>query len=306
MKLSLVFNVYNEAHFLGHLETILPHVDETIIIEGGAIGPSTDTTVDILKEYQKTFPIKLLRGTFRRDDDGGYKQEEMKNIALDKVTGDFIIFHHADIVYDAEAIVRMREYIEQFPDKALFFAPMLELFFDMKHIRLYKFEKEGMLYRPLCGDVPLVSMAYRPHFRMLKSIGMHLQESWTPYDTMLMPNMQRYHLCFVAPFPNQVEKHVRRITQRDWGDLGEELLLSGYEAVFKTALEHVEGYATDPCQFDFYGELPDTLKDKDYSAFDGREEFYDNIEVHKERLARYYVPGFYQTDKYKKWEGGEK
>lgn len=299
-KISLILNLYNEATMLEHLDVVLRHVDEAIVIEGSPIGPSIDATVDIIKAYQKVYNIKLIQGTFRRHD-GGYAQSRMRNILLDNVSGDFVMVHHADLVYDDDSMIMIREAIEKYPDKAVFYTPMREFFFDMRHIRLYCFEPETCLHRPLCGDVPIVSMKYRPRYHTCLTTGLSLHESWTPYDALFMPDVRRYHLCFVAPFAYQVEKHVRRITQRDWGDKGEGLLLAGFEAVFKAAVDHVESYPEDASMFDFFGTLPSGLKDKTYCAFDGRPEFYENIEKYKTRLMKYYDAEYYQSDRYEVW-----
>jgi hypothetical protein len=98
-----------------------------------------------------------------------------------------------------------------------------------------------------------------------------------------------------------VEKHVRRICQRDWGATGDKILLKGFEPVFQQALEHVESYPVDTSAFDYYGEYPESLKDQHYCAFDGREEFHDNLDKYKERFSAYYPTGYYNSDKYAGW-----
>ena len=72
----------------------------------------------------------------------------------------------------------------------------------------------------------------------------------------------------------------------------------GYESVFEAALSCVENYRPT---FDYCGDYPECLGDSKMSVEDGKEEFYDNIEVYKERYSAYYEQGFYNTERYKPW-----
>ena len=304
-KLSLILNVYNESDMLEFLPTILNHVDDAVIIEGGAIGASVDDTYEKLQDLQRQYPfIKLRRGVFRREDDGGYNQSVMKNLMLEESTSNHVMYHHSDIIYDNESMISLRESIDRFPGKAIYYAPMQEFIYDMAHIRLYQFNPESMLPRPLCGDVPIYSKQFEPFYFEKPTIGLHFRKQWDIHDTLYLPDLRRYHLCFVRAFPHQVEKHVRRICQRDWGDLGEKLLLEGFDVVFDWAVKHAESYPQDGSKFEYSGKYIDCLRDKNYCAFDGREEFCDNFDKYKERFSAYYQPEYYHSDHYTEWSPG--
>lgn len=288
-KITLLLNVYNEADMLPYLDVVLKYVDEAIITEGSAIGLSIDNTAEIIKGYQKKYPIKFFQGTFIRDD-GGYAEADAKNQMLEAVSPDstFIMLHHADLIYDVKDMVMFREAVDKFPSKAIFYTAMREFLYDMEHIRLYSFPPEDMLHRPLVGDVPAIATRLDLYYLHSPGIALQAKKSWQPNESLFMPDVVRYHLGFVRAFPYQVEKRLNHITQRDWGERGEELISQGFNAIFNAALEHVETFATDPSIRDYFGNYPRIFNGRKFSVLDGRGEFYDNIEKYKERLYGYY------------------
>lgn len=301
-SLCMIMSVYNEAEMLKYLEPTLRHVDEAVIIEGGPIGLSTDNTAEIIREYQSRYPIRFIQDTFRRED-GGFDHASMKNMFFDHVKSDFIILQHADLLFrDESCLTAIREAIDRFPEKMVFYWPALEFYRDMDHVLLHGFTKEPKFPRPSCLDALVFNMKMEPYFSNHPTVGMHYKVDWTSFDALLLPDVLSYHMAFVKPFPDQVEKHVRRITQRDWGSGGEQLLLAGYEAVFEAAVKAVETYDKQP-SYDFFGRYPDVLGGKKYSVMDGRQEFYENIMAYRNRFAAYYEKEYYQGS-YKPWLEG--
>lgn len=286
MKLSLILNVYNEADILEYLDVVLRHVDQTIITEGSAIGVSNDGTGEIIKEYQKEYPyITYFQGEYARED-GGWAQAISKNRMLQEVTGDYVVLHHSDLIYDEEGMIRLREAIEKFPHKAVFYAPMREFFYDMEHIRLYYWEAESWLPRPLTGDVPAFAVRSDPIYTD-KTIALQLRGWRDMHDGLFMPDVKRWHLGFVRPFPRSVEKRLNDIANRDWGD-SDQIINQGFEAMLEAAINHVESYKTDASMYDYCGDYPEILNGRRFSVNDDREKFYDEIEKYKERFYLYY------------------
>lgn len=298
--LSMICNVYNEAEMMPYVEPLLSMVDQAVFAEGGPIGASIDGTgaiVSALAEQHRH--VKAISDTYRRAEDGGYDSARMRNSMVEQCTCDFILYHHADIVYGDGSFAMLRDAIDKFPDVDIFYSPLYEFFYDLRHLRLYPAVEE-MHPRPLCGDSLVYKASAGVRFRQRPYTGLYLEKSWDGMNTQFLPDVKRFHLAFVRPFDLQVEKHVRRITQRDWGDVGEPLLLDGFDAVFEAALGHVETYPRLP-MFDYFGICPESIKGKDYCSMDGRQKFYDSIERYRERYSRYYGYEYYHSANYERW-----
>ena len=286
MKLSLLLNVYNEADILEYLDVVLRYVDQAIITEGSSIGISNDGSGDMLREYQKKYPhLMLFHGEYVRED-GGWAQAVSKNLMLLEVTGDYIMLHHTDLIYDEGDMIKLREAIDKFPQKAVYYTPMREFFYDMQHIRLYHWPLEGMLPRPLIGDVPAFAVRTDPIYYD-PNIALSLREWRDIHEGLFLPDVRRWHLGFVRPFPRSVEKRLNDIANRDWGN-SNEIINKGFEAMFQAAVDHVESYKTDGSMFDYCGDYPLTLQGRRFAVTDDREKFYDEIERYKERFYLYY------------------
>lgn len=270
--ISLKLITYNEAFYLPHsLKTVLPYVDEAIIVDGGPEGPSTDATLDVLEGFRQEYPdkVKYFAGTYRAAD-GSWDEMTQANRTLEHITSDFLMLHHSDIIYDEEDMAKIREAVEKFPDKKVFHCNMIEFFYDMQHVRLYPNSIETLLPKPITGDVPIISMAIHPRY-VGNAVLDH--DGFTVADTLFMPDVKRYHFGWVKPFEKQVEKHFKYMkhVRKE-----EAILAGGDEAIMAWAVEHVLSYATDPSKFDYYGSYPsivDELGLHDISSMDGYEEF---------------------------------
>jgi hypothetical protein len=305
----MIMNVYNEADMLEYLAEVLPYIDELVVAEGSPIGPSVDSTVETLEEVadRHGVALTLLRDTYRREEDSGYDSARMRNSMLEATTGDFILYHHADVVYGEGCFALLREAVDTFPHMDIFYSPLTEFFFDMRHVLLHVPVREEHPRR-LCGDALVYKAGIGLAFVQKPLTGLVINKPFRPIGvpgsvkSLLLPDVKRYHLCFVRQFSHQVEKHVRRITQRDWGEAGEPILQAGYETVFDTALKHVEDYPKALGMFSYCGSYPSVLEGRRLSAFDGKGEFYKNLESYKQRFAAYYNPSVYEAAKYVPWQ----
>jgi len=305
MKVSLYMNVYNEAICLPYMESILPYFDEIVIAEGSPIGLSIDDTANIIREYQKKYPIKFFQDTFRRESDGGYDSARMRNLLLDECTGDFVVYHHADMVYDAKSIEIFREVIDKNPTCDLIYHDYIQFYHDMKHLHLFDTSFEDSLKKLASGDTLAYNVNLGLKYVDRPRIGLNMTVKMPSEFTQLyVPQVTKYHLAFVMPYAYQVEKHVRRMTQREWDAYGETYLLDSFEAVFQRAIKEAEDYKEISLgTYPYCGYFPDELRDKNYCSFDGREEFYDNIDKYRERFSLYYDYDYYHSDKFEAWKG---
>lgn len=277
MKLSMIVEVYNEERCLPYcLKSMLPYVDECIIIDGSENGPSTDKTPEIISIFKNIYPEKIISlfGTFRRDD-GAWDDTAQSNKAFSLVTGDFVMRTHADIVF--ENMEHLRDIVEKFPEKKVFYCPLIEFFYDTKHIRLYGNNIEPSLPVPITGDVPVIAMSLNPRF---EDIGKYRRSSlqangFGREDILYMPDVKRFHFGWVKPFKDQVLKHVKYIMRGDHEAGGEELKNQGIKAVFDWAIKHVLSYKDDFSMFDYAGEYPEKVAWdlRNMSVEEGYEEF---------------------------------
>lgn len=280
MKLiSMIVEVYNEEKLLPYcLKSMLPFVDECIIIDGSENGPSTDDTSKIVMTYQRQYVDKIIyhSGTFQRDD-GAWDDTSQSNKGFELATGKYIMRTHADIVYDYSDMADLRAIVYQYQDyHKVFYCPLIEFFYDVNHIRLYPHSLEELLPRPLVGDVPVIAKSIHPHF---EDVGPYrrsgLQSSGFGMDDIIyMPHVKRFHFAWVKPFKDQVLKHVRYIKRGDHEVHGEELKLQGEKAIFDWAIKHVLSYSSDPGMFPYAGEYPAfCLPLVGMTSMDGYEEF---------------------------------
>lgn len=278
MKLSMIVETYNEEQCLSCcLKSMLPYVDKCVIIDGSENGPSTDKTPQIINVFKSIYPEKIisLSGVFRRDD-GAWDDTAQSNKAFSLVTGDFVMRTHADIVFDN--MEHLRDIVEWFPEKKVFYCPTIEFFCDTEHIRLYGNTIEPLLPTPITGDVPVIAMSINPHFEDIgeyRRSSLQANSSFSSKDILYMPDVRRFHFAWVKPFKDQVLKHVRYIMRGDHEAGGEELKAKGKEAVFDWAIKHVLNYKDDPSLFDYAGEYPEKVawELRNMNVMEGYEEF---------------------------------
>lgn len=268
MKISMLLPVYNEGLLLSYsLQATLPYVDEAIIINGSQWGPSTDETKHIIDTYISQYgkKIKYYEGTFVKED-GSWDETAQRNKGLSKVTGDFLMPHCGDMIYDEADIIKMREAVDKFPDKKIYHCFFLEFFCDTNHIRLYRDARHFASWFPVpvIGDIPVLSMSLNPYYENGPQLRIN-EDDLIPSDFVYVHNAVRYHYGWVKPFEAQVEKHVRNVQLRQWGEHGEALLQHGEKAIYIWAINHVLEYDRMTCKHAFVGEQPRIMNNKHFS-----------------------------------------
>lgn len=286
MKLSVIMEVYNEELCLPYsLGSLLPYVDECIIVDGSENGPSTDSTQAIVDQFAGNYPgiIIYVSGEFVRDD-GAWDDTAQSNMAFGMVTGDFVMRTHADIIYERRSMVMLRQIVEKHLDKRYFYCPLLEFFYDTDHIMLPSHLKvESSLLRPMCGDVAVIAMSANPHF---EDLGEHRRSSlcatidWKN-DLIYMPHVRRFHYSHVKPFKEEVAKIVKYIKRGDFETAGADLLALGEQSVWDWAIKYVENYKDHPQLRQYAGVYPREAEAlRSMNTMIGHDEFMGN---YKER-----------------------
>ncbi|MFZ2201975.1 MAG: glycosyltransferase family 2 protein [Microgenomates group bacterium] len=112
MKLSIITPSYNQAAFLE--QTITSVVSqrgrfdlEYLIMDGG----STDSSVDIIKEYAQRYP-QVIKWQSKKDNG----QVDAINQGVKKATGDIVAFLNSDDYYLPGSLAKVAEYFTSHPD----------------------------------------------------------------------------------------------------------------------------------------------------------------------------------------------
>lgn len=120
MKIYVETTAYNEEYLIGaSLKSVYDFVDEIIVVDGSAYGPSTDRTAErALAVGEK---VKLFKGTFTlpiaRPDGSTYLawgERDQRQACLDKMEKSFdnwCIAHDADEIFDPRYLQRLVEHI---------------------------------------------------------------------------------------------------------------------------------------------------------------------------------------------------
>lgn len=264
MKLSVILPVYNEERILPFaLETMLPYVDQCIIIDGSEEGPSTDGTTSVIHKFMGDYPgvIEYLQGIFRTED-GALDDTANSNLGFEHADGDFIMRTHADIVYEHEDMEKILDALVSYPQKRYFYCPMIQFCWDTQHVLLPSVLKaEDCLHRDMCGDVVVLSRDTNPRF---EQIGKWSRSSLVTdpidwfNDTLLLHGVNRYHFGWVKPFQAQVDKILCYIAKGDYEEEGERLQAMEGQDLQAWASERVLEYSpvTHPQVFPYYGPFP--------------------------------------------------
>jgi 2-polyprenyl-3-methyl-5-hydroxy-6-metoxy-1,4-benzoquinol methylase len=271
--------VWNEEICLPcSLKGLLPNVDELVIVNGGPHGPSTDSTKAIIDNAIAAYPekIKYLEGTYLRED-GAWDETRQVNDGIAQITGDYMMRTSADIIFDDADVGMIRQIIERFPDRRLFYSPMIDFGGDTEHIILQgHMTEEEILPREIVQADGLVwSMAAKPHAVEVGERRLYGMVADIDYskDILYMPHVKRFHYGYVKPFEWLVTKYVRLISAKhheNW----EELQRQGEKAMLAEAIHWVSNLKnTLPAQ-PYTGCYPvngEPLRSMD--VMDGYEEF---------------------------------
>jgi len=232
-KISVVMPVLNEETLIGAcVANIIDHVDEIIIIDGGPSGPSTDSTREIVESYEDKVIYKS--GTYKTAS-GAWDSNTQKNQGLSETSGDVVVFYSADMFLDNPKAIF--DVIRNDDDFLVYFCPTIEFWIDTNFLRLYS--QSNLLSIPSSVlEVLAVKKSISPIF---DGFSLHTKDA-SIEDRLLMPTINKYHLGWIRPFRQQMEKHVRNVKQGRWGKHGEDLLLSGNQKLEQWVISHVLTY----------------------------------------------------------------
>lgn len=260
MKLSALMQVYNEELCLPcSLPAVVAVADEVVIIDGGPDGPSTDGTKAIIDQIAGLTPGKIiyLSGTYLKED-GSWDEPAQVNYGLSKVTGDYLMRITADIVFDNEDLLALREAIERFPDKKYFYCRCIDFAIDTTHFLLqHTIAVEGQLPREICGPDAGIVVAMSANPRAIEQgeygkFGMVADIDYG-HDILYLPHVTKYHYGLVKPFASQVIKYYKSVMKGDFEEFGGELAEQGDQAIIAEAINWVRN-------------LPDTLPRQPYTG----------------------------------------
>lgn len=249
-KISVIIPVYNEELFLEScIKNIYDFVDEIIVIDGSEHGESTDNTESIIKSFGNK--IIYIHGKYSTQT-GGWDSNEQKNCGIANASGDILVFYSADMFIDKPEIYF--NILRDDPDFLVYFCPTIEFWMDMNNMRLYS-ESTLLSIPSTVLEISGIKRTLSPSFEgfTLKTKDASLD------DRLLIPNITKYHLGWIRPFRQQVNKHIRNVKQGRWGKHGDDLLQST-QKLEQWAISHVLSYKQVghiPCHI----ELPEILKD---------------------------------------------
>jgi len=215
IKVSMVVPVYNEVKLLPQFIKEVGWVDELIFVDGGAYGSSTDGTLDIIKDY------KYITGTYGIA--GIWDKNEQINAGIELATKDLIIYTPVDYTFSKSLDVTNIN-LDETP---LIFVQDYQLWLDQEHIR-----KDHISTR-LWG----IAAYMRPHFHGVLQF-LYKDEVTSTY----LSDVNCYHLGWIRPFAEQIEKHKRNIKNGLWGDLGLKIMNRGFRAMEAWCIYHALNY----------------------------------------------------------------
>ncbi len=263
-KVSAIMSVYNEEKLLPlALKSIKPYVDEIIIIDGSENGPSTDRTGEIVGSYSS---VRYVKGTYRTLG-GAWDMDTQKNIGIMEATGDLLMFVSADMFFTGLDVLRAA--IDADKDHKLFYVPIIELWLDSSHQRLYTKEGSPLDMPGNILDVLVVDASLKPYVKNFRVDVANVDDS----EKIIIPHTFKIHLGWVRPFKQQVEKHIRHVKQHRWGTEGDLLLKGSESELMRWAIRHVLSYPKLP-YVACYGVFPEDMGDLlDMKYNDGADEF---------------------------------
>jgi len=229
----------------GLLENISPHVDEVVIIDGGPDGPSTDATEEIARDCEK---VIYQNGQFATLD-GAWDRAAQRNTALTVSTGDIVLFVSADMLFSG--MERLRDTIDT-ESRRIVFCPTVEFWGDTKHLRLYGDDDNILALESSLLEPTMIDRRYNPYYA---ENGPLMIEDASFEDRIQAPFVVKFHLGWIRPFRQQVDKHIRHVKQHRWADVGEKLLQGTERGLEEWAIREVLSYAKAPSIL-YSGPLP--------------------------------------------------
>jgi len=211
MKIYVETTTYNEECLIGAcLKSVYDLVDEIIVVDGSAHGPSTDRTAEIATAVGEK--VKLFKGAYPRPigrPDGSmyiaYGERDHRQACIDKMEKSFdnwCILHDSDEIFDSKYLRRLLEHIRN----------------NNADHRIMSFSYHGVtFYRCLKGTRvsggPLNCRAFRlvPGIAVIRksSVGIPGKSNWktspSPERTVLS-DVFFYHFHDFAPYERRLFK----------------------------------------------------------------------------------------------------
>ena len=261
--------MFNEENLLpGLLENISPHVDEIVIVDGSPTGPSTDGTKEIAKACDK---VLYQSGKFATLD-GAWDMATQRNTGISSASGDVFLFLSADMYF---ANLDMLRPVVDADEYKVVFCTTIEFWGDTRHLRLYSADTDVLTVPSSITEALAIDRKCSPYCEENGSFNVSDAGN---NDRILIPQIIKYHLGWIRPFPQQVEKHMRHVKQHRWGDDGEEMLRGGERGLEQWAIKHVMSYESIP-SVAFSGTLPEELEaHKNMRCVDETKETIDDFE----------------------------
>ena len=271
-------NVYNEVLFLDCcLEGLLRDIDECVIVNGGFAGPSNDGSFEIIEKYMKMYPdkIKYFEGTWTNPD-GTWNETSQVNFGFSHITTDFVIRTQCDVIFDYGAIHKIKEALQRFPQKKLFYAQEIDFFLDTDHILLYEFPIENNMPHPASIDPVALAMDAKPtalHIGEARRFGVVMGDGEIGRENIQwVADIRKYHFGYIRPIKPTFFDVLALMKCGNLLPLDEMAILDN-EGYYRRALKHVLDYKVTG-HYDYCGYFPEiALPLKGMSLLDGYEEF---------------------------------
>lgn len=237
----------NEEKLLEHcLAMLMPHVDQVVVVDGGPSGPSDDDTREIAMAAPNGDKLNYINGQY--EEDGIYDKMAQFQAALDLCRHDVIMYITADrLISNLECAA---DIIRQSDNIGLFYSREMDFWLDAKHGRTGEDGITAFRTGLLAVDRTMVTDIGPSGY---VKIGDEVPER------LYIDGACLYHLGWIRPFRQQVEKHVKHI---NWGlhdEIGEKLIEEGPRAVEAWAIHHVFRYR-DSKSIELCFEPPEAIK----------------------------------------------
>jgi len=157
----------------------------------------------------------------------------------------------------------------------IIFCTTIEFWIDMTRVRLYSADTDVLTVPSNILQPLAIDSSYAPY---CEENGSFQLEGASHNDRILLPQTIKYHLGWIRPFSQQVQKHICHVKQHRWGELGEKLLQGSDRAMDQQWIKHVMSYEGIP-SIAFSGALPPELEQhKDMRFDDGADEVQKEFE----------------------------
>lgn len=242
------------------LDSFIESVDEVVIVDGGPEGPSNDQTKEIIKSDYSD--CKYIDGIFAKNNQWNYWKQIASGYKI--ASGDVIIISTADRVisgldYLRDAVNRGKH------DR--FYCGHLEFWMNVKRLRYENGIAEKQHLLALSQEMIV----------KIDDSGIVYNEKIKPND-IYFPATRVFHLGWIRPFEQQLNKHIRNIELGNWGEIGSKLISAGKEVLEAWVIHHIIKYPNKDyidCLFDLPKELEAI---EGYSYNQGYKEFMKKYE----------------------------